>query len=249
MLLSGAVTWRTIPERSPWWGGFWESLIKSTKSSLKKVLGRAYLDIDPFRTLIKEIEMRINERPLTVVNDDREDKPLRPIDLIRSPGFSASDQLSEVLKDHQKHFQQAWCVWRTTYLQSLRQWKNQKNKEQDHSTIQVGDIVLMEPSTKISNRALFPIAKVEQLIPGKDGFVRAAVVLCKGQLFRRTTKLLYPIEANVEVNVTPIPVPIVRPIPMADDRIDVPVEVPAVVKKSRRGKEIIRPRRLRDFTV
>ena len=35
------VTWRFIPKRAPWYGGFWERLVGVTKQSLRKVLGRA----------------------------------------------------------------------------------------------------------------------------------------------------------------------------------------------------------------
>ncbi|GIY57609.1 reverse transcriptase [Caerostris extrusa] len=33
---SKGVTWKFIPERSPWWGGFWERLMKSIKDPLRK---------------------------------------------------------------------------------------------------------------------------------------------------------------------------------------------------------------------
>jgi len=34
------VTWKFIPKRTPWYGGFWERLVGLTKTSIKKVLGR-----------------------------------------------------------------------------------------------------------------------------------------------------------------------------------------------------------------
>ncbi len=34
------VTWKFIPKKAPWYGGFWERLIGLTKSCIKKVLGR-----------------------------------------------------------------------------------------------------------------------------------------------------------------------------------------------------------------
>ena len=39
------VTWRFIPKRAPWFGGFWERLIGLTKASIKKVLGRSYVSL------------------------------------------------------------------------------------------------------------------------------------------------------------------------------------------------------------
>ena len=37
------ITWTFIVERAPWWGGFWERLVKSIKRPLKKVIGRTSL--------------------------------------------------------------------------------------------------------------------------------------------------------------------------------------------------------------
>ncbi|GIX95307.1 reverse transcriptase [Caerostris darwini] len=34
---SKGVTWKFIPERAPWWGGFWERLMKSIKDPLRKI--------------------------------------------------------------------------------------------------------------------------------------------------------------------------------------------------------------------
>ena len=39
------VTWRFIPKKAPWFGGFWERLIGLTKSAIKKVLGRAHVSL------------------------------------------------------------------------------------------------------------------------------------------------------------------------------------------------------------
>ena len=42
------VTWKFIPKRAPWYGGFREQLIGLTKASLKKVLGRLYVSLLDF---------------------------------------------------------------------------------------------------------------------------------------------------------------------------------------------------------
>ena len=59
-------------ERAPWWGGFWERLIRSIKRCLKKCIGRANLTFEQLRTMLVEIEAVINARPLTYVCDDQE---------------------------------------------------------------------------------------------------------------------------------------------------------------------------------
>ena len=62
--------WRFIVPRSLWWGGFWERLIGSVKSGLKKSLGVRYLCKKEMESVLTEIEACINSRPLTYVSDE-----------------------------------------------------------------------------------------------------------------------------------------------------------------------------------
>ena len=59
-----APRWRLIVPRSPWWGGWWESLIKSCKSGLRKSLGTRCLTRTELETVLFEVEACINSRPL-----------------------------------------------------------------------------------------------------------------------------------------------------------------------------------------
>ncbi|KRZ66613.1 hypothetical protein T10_7670 [Trichinella papuae] len=60
------IEWRFITERAPWCGGYWERLVRSVKVALTKVLGRSRADPEELRTVLCEIEARINDRPLTI---------------------------------------------------------------------------------------------------------------------------------------------------------------------------------------
>ena len=50
-------------ERSPWWGGFYERLVKSVKTPLKKIFAKAMLDAEQLTTILAEIEAQLNSRP------------------------------------------------------------------------------------------------------------------------------------------------------------------------------------------
>ena len=64
-LMHKGTTWRFIPKRAPWYGGFWERLIEIVKLSLKKTLGQALVTLTVLQTTIIEVEAVLNDRPLT----------------------------------------------------------------------------------------------------------------------------------------------------------------------------------------
>ncbi|KAF0310336.1 hypothetical protein FJT64_018671 [Amphibalanus amphitrite] len=65
VLATEGVSWSFIVERAPWWGGFWESMVKLTKHALRRTLGAALLSWEELETVLCSVEGAINERPLT----------------------------------------------------------------------------------------------------------------------------------------------------------------------------------------
>ncbi|GFV73680.1 integrase catalytic domain-containing protein, partial [Trichonephila clavipes] len=73
------IHWKFIVERVPWWSGFYERLVKTIKDPLRKILGRALLTFEELSTILSEVEVIVNHRPLTYVeNDPGEPEPLTP---------------------------------------------------------------------------------------------------------------------------------------------------------------------------
>ncbi|GFY29373.1 integrase catalytic domain-containing protein [Trichonephila clavipes] len=68
-------------ERAPWWGGFYERLIRTVKLALRKTVGRATLFRDELETLLIEIEGVLNSRPLTYIFSEF-NEPLTPSHMI-----------------------------------------------------------------------------------------------------------------------------------------------------------------------
>ena len=59
------VVWRFITKRALWHGGYWERFIGLTKTALKRVFGRAHINLITLQTLVVEIENILKNRPLT----------------------------------------------------------------------------------------------------------------------------------------------------------------------------------------
>ena len=105
--------WKFNVEAAPWWGGFFERLVKSVKLSLKKCIRNARLNYDELSTVLVEVEAALSSRPLTYVFDEME-KPLTSSHLIVGrrilsvPSKSSSDevgQTEETLKRRAKFLQ------------------------------------------------------------------------------------------------------------------------------------------------
>ena len=62
------VDWKFIPQRAPWYGGFWERLVGLTKRAIKKTLGKAFITLTELQTLVVEVEAILNDRPITYVH-------------------------------------------------------------------------------------------------------------------------------------------------------------------------------------
>ena len=157
-LVDKRVTWEFIAEKAPWWGGFWEQLVRSIKNCLKKTIGRSSLTIEELRTLLVEIEAILNNRPLTYIYDDDNgiSYTLTPSDLIygRRTSLNPSGRHFDVVSTSQTltkkaigHFRLLNNFnkqWNREYLLSLRENLTAKaNRAKSLKSIDIGDIVLI----------------------------------------------------------------------------------------------------------
>ena len=202
------VTWKFIPKRAPWWGGFWERMVGLTKSALKKVLGRRHISLTTLETVITEIEAALNDRPLTFVSSEHGDlEPLTLAHLLHGrqitclpheptdddelvdPNYGeicgSAKLLATILQSFQKR-------WRHEYLTSLREVH--RNTGTDYQTVKRGDVVLIHDD---ASRATWKMGVVEDYITGRDRIVRAVTLRTATGLTNRPISRLYPLELNV----------------------------------------------------
>ena len=216
------VDWLFNIEKALWWGGMFERMIRSTKRCLKKVIGRAKLDYDELITVVTEVEMIINSRPLSYVTADDLEEPLTPAHLLMGKrtmslpdslccGQDLDDDIQvsvPVLNKRMRHLNSIlnhfWGRWRGEYLLELREAHRHGSNESRAETISVGDVVVVHEDAP---RPLWKLAKVYELVTGRDGHNRGAIIRVPGRnhskLFRRPIQRLYPIETNCRRSSTP----------------------------------------------
>ena len=168
---------------------------------------------DELNTILTEVEALINLRPITYVYDDSISYPLCPSHLIygrRITPMPTSEHHEVVSTYHsvtkrsrhqRKLLQQFTKQWRREYLQNLREQAT-KSSSSKSIDISVGDIVILKNDQTCRN--FWKLAKIEQLLPGADGVVRAVVVKVLGgknnekvlQLVRRSIQHLVPLQVK-----------------------------------------------------
>ena len=187
------------------------------KRCLKKSIGRTTLSYEELQTLLIEVETVVNCRPLTYFEDDYDGVTyaLSPSHLIHGRRIISTPNgghfevvrknasLTRGAKHHRHLLQQFTTQWRQTYLTNLRENHALKSTIRRGPEIAVGDIVILK--SDLSNRMFWKLSTVEELLPGRDGFVKAAMVKVansdkRPRLMRRSVKHLYPIEANAKNN-------------------------------------------------
>ena len=175
-----SITWQFNLSRAPWWGGQYERLIGVVKQALYKTIGNGFLSWTELENVILDVEVTLNNRPLSYVEDDIQLPILTPNTL----QFCQPNILPE-LQDHHvenpdlrkraKHIRRCkdalWKRWPAEYLKAPRERHNMKPGNKVLS-LKIGDVVIVRGEEK--NRGKWKIGIVDRLIIGKDGVVRGA---------------------------------------------------------------------------
>ncbi|UYV77587.1 hypothetical protein LAZ67_15001635 [Cordylochernes scorpioides] len=197
------IQWIFIPPSAPWWGGFWERMVRTIKEMLIKMLGHRKLKYVQLQTALCEIESIINNRPLTYVSEDDNDlKPLTPNEFLKN-GPESSFPEFENLKPEMLHtrYRELGQLKRELKQRFLKEYLGaliQKSENIDRRQLKVGDVVLI--GQKNLKRMFWPKGRIVNLIPGKDGIVRVAHVKTSTGTLIRALQRLHPLEisSNVE---------------------------------------------------
>lgn len=197
------IKWRFIPPGAPFMGGAWERMVRSVKTALAATLHERHPMEEVLTTLLAEVELTVNSRPLTHVSVDPADpEALTPnhfllhgsahvpvvgtfddSDLIGRTHWRASQRLADIF----------WERWLREYLPSLQNRREPRGRGPE---LKLGDIVIIADNTLPRN--VWPLGKVTATYPGADGVVRAADVFTRGTTLRRPTKKLVIVTAGLD---------------------------------------------------
>ena len=209
------IKWQYNLAKAPFWGGFFERLVRSVKSSLKKCVGNAKLSYDELNTVIIQIEAVLNARPLTYLYTDSIEEALTPSHLIIGrrilnlpDTFLEEDEDAQVTgktaRSRQFYLSQVlthyWKRWKREYLVDLRECHNLKSRGQNTPVIKQGDIVTIEDEHQ-RNRLLWKLGSVRSIIKDSEGVPRGAQVrTSNGNIIQRPLQKLFPLElADLEI--------------------------------------------------
>ena len=78
-LVRGEIKWQFNLSRAPWWGGQFEKMIGLIKQSVYKTIGNGFLWLEELKEIV---EVTLNNRPLSFVEDDIEFPILTPNSLL-----------------------------------------------------------------------------------------------------------------------------------------------------------------------
>eukprot|EP00731_Ephydatia_muelleri_P019650 Em0012g475a len=179
-LIDRRVQWTFNLERAPWWGGLFERRVGLMKRCLKKSIGQAKVTLDELTTIVAEVDITLNSRPLTYLYAEELEEPLTPSHLLvgrrlynlpdpscgvdKDPTYgekASHATLTRRMKYLGTMLQHFWLRWRREYLTELREHHRYGRlgaSTNHHDIVRVGDIVTVY--NKNMPTAFWKLAKV-----------------------------------------------------------------------------------------
>ena len=170
------MNWKFGPADSPWFQGAVESLVKSTKRSIKFAIHNQRLSPSEFLTVCYEVSNLLNERPIgSLPSTDSSINVLTPNCLLlgrataKNPGkwqpmgtnLSVRQNLVQSLVDS---FWSRWIEYCAPALVIQKKWHTSCRN------LQVGDVVMVSDSNV--HRGEYRLGIVREVFPSVDGKVR-----------------------------------------------------------------------------
>ena len=202
---SSCPKWKFSAPLSPWWGAFWERMVRSVKSLLRKTVGNKLISRCELETTLHEVEACINSRPITFVSDDIDaTRPLTPshfltptggagmtdpaadITVRESSGWTLRSEYSERCRLIEKF----WDQWSANYLRCLPTVRSGKST----GGPTVGSLVLVREN-EVLKRLQWPLGVITKVFPGRDGLIRTVEIKTRKGTIVRPIQRVHVLEA------------------------------------------------------
>lgn len=173
------IAWRFDLSRSraPWWGGQFERLIGVFKSAFRKAVGNRTLSWGELSDVVLDVEIAMNGRPLSYLEEDVELLVLTPSSMLhlqpsQLPELNAYHIEEPDLRKRAKYLYRCkeamWSRWTNECVRSLRERHSRSGgKQTSHPS--VGEVVIIQDESRNCNS--WKLGIVERLIVGRDGIV------------------------------------------------------------------------------
>ena len=210
-LESCALVRRTIQEN----GGLF-------KGALQKSIRNGMLSWPELQDILLDIEVALNNRPLSYVDKDIQLPILTPSSFLYGqlnmlpelePHHIQETDLRKRAKYLRKCKDALWLRWTREYLRGLRERHRLKHKG-NSSYPSKGDVVIIRSDEK--NLAQWKLGVVDDLTTGRDGVVRGAKLGSSKSSLEHLLQHLYPLELSCDSMVEtttsgPVDTQVVRP--------------------------------------
>lgn len=173
------ISWKFNLSRAPWWGGQFKRTVGLVKVAMRKTIGNAYPTFDGLKEVLPDVEIALNGRPLSYVEDDAQLPVLTSNSMLytqpnvlpeREPYHEEDPQLRLRAKYLRKCKDAIWNRWTREYLRGLRERHTLAHKDSPCG-VKKGDVCIIKDDNKDRNK--WKLGIMEELIPGRDGIVRA----------------------------------------------------------------------------
>ncbi|XP_035222132.1 uncharacterized protein LOC118195013 [Stegodyphus dumicola] len=215
------IQWKFNPPTSSWWEGWWERLIGILKKFLRRVLGRASLTSEEMNTILCDCEAVINSRPLTyIIESDATLMPLSPSLFLQDNQISGVPDLDDI--GHKS------LNKRVKYREKLAKGFEETGLGSDNT-----------------KRINWPLGKIIQILPGKDGITRLVKLRTANGHLLRPIQRLYPLEvSNDDPIIEKFSTAKVGGETVANSSFDNVCGLEPQIQKTRAGRTIKVPKRL-----
>ncbi|PFX23509.1 Retrovirus-related Pol polyprotein [Stylophora pistillata] len=201
------IKWQFNLSHAPWWGGQFERMVGLVKGAFYKCIGNSLLSWIELEEVLLDIEVALNNRPLSYPDDDIQLPILTPSSFLYGqpnmlpelePHCVQEHDLQKRAKYLRKCKDTPWSRWTREYLHGLRERHRLKHKG-DVTYPSRGEVVIIKSEEK--NRAQWKLGVVEDLITGRDGVIRGAKLKSGKVHLEHPIQHLYPLELSCDKSV------------------------------------------------